>query len=178
MGSHRSGNRRATRSLVEDALHVPIGWMVTRCPIRVGHWLRSFVWKQGSQPYGSLSFILSRTQEAVTRIVLVGRKNGVEFRQIVKIANVPMPKGGLKSYALCPYCHKRCLRLYFTRLPLAACRQCSDLTYRSSRDSSPLGRLFNYFDRLDEELIEIKLRRAQEKHLERCRTYRQRQRAA
>lgn len=135
MGGSGSGNHRGARYTVESALYLPIGLMIRQCPIREGTWFRSVSWSRGDNESGSCCYILTRDHEKPVSIVVKCAKEGEPFEQSLKLAYHLMPKGGLKTYALCPYCGNRRLLLYFTSSKWLSCRLCANYTYDSSQSS-------------------------------------------
>lgn len=136
MGGYGSGYHRGSRYTVDAALHVPIGWLIRQCPIGEGTWWHSMSWTMGGNETGSISYIVTRDHEKPVSIVITCTKSGEPFRQELELCYQRMPKGGLKTYAICPNCRSKRLVLLFTRRARLCCRDCAGYTYQSCLDSN------------------------------------------
>lgn len=134
MGGYGSGWHRGSRRTVDSSLQVHIGWLVRQCPIREGKWRKSISWRLRGEEIGSMGYFLTRDGEKPTEILLSFSRDGESCQESLTLTYQRMPKGGIKTYAICPYCRTRRLTLFVTsRRSLACCRGCARLTYHSSQ---------------------------------------------
>lgn len=173
MGGYGSGNHRLARRTVEAALHIPIGWMIRQCPITVGFWRRSMSWTCRGESRGSTGFVVERDQEKPISVRIECTRDGMPFKQVFELTYLKMPNGGIKTYAVCPYCSSRCSTMYFSRLALVSCRQCANLTYESSQSSYwPSGQLGLLVALLHEEVRWERKEESRDKAKKRCSEWR------
>lgn len=148
MGGYGSGWHRGSRRTVDSSLGFDFGWMVRQCPITAGKWRKSIQWSYGGQVSGSCGITIERDDAKVVAIRISCTRDGEEFEQEFEISHLPMPRGGWKILAVCPYCHKRRSKLYFSRLSLVCCRGCAHLTYHSSQSRTRYSGFWHTFDSL------------------------------
>jgi hypothetical protein len=175
MGGYGSGNHRGSRYTVDAALHVPIGWMIRQCPIREGIWRHSMRWIMHGEETGSIGYTLTRDHEKPVSLVITCTRNKQHFKQELKLEHQRMPKGGVKTYAICPYCHRKRLVLLICSRYWFCCRTCADYTYQSCQDSKKFSGFFGELSRLLAE--ETRWDRQWEsirRNRERCREWRKR----
>lgn len=142
MGSYGSGYRRGSRYTVDGALGIPIGWIVRQSPIKEGCWRSSLFWKRSGETLGSFGYILTRDHEKPVGLKITCERDGKPFNEDLILSNVPMPKGGFKTYLVCPYCRSQRLSLYFSRYSSPCCRKCANYTYQSSQESTKHSGMF------------------------------------
>jgi hypothetical protein len=114
VGGYGSGGRNwgYGRPLVERATCVSIGALVR-------------AWRGAS-----------REARAARPSTLIGGRITIGAHT-VRMVPRPMRFGGVRWYALCPCCDRRCLFLYLrARTPAVACRRCAGLVHASTRDDA------------------------------------------
>jgi hypothetical protein len=175
MGGYGSGNHSGSRGTVERALHVPIGWMIRQVPLCEGTWTRSLQWTCLGQVTGSTGYKVTRDSEKPIGIKIICNRNEAPFSQDIDLCYQHMPRGGFKTFALCPYCRSKRLNLYFSRRELLCCRKCADLTFHSSQSSSkPSGDFGLLTTLLQMEKRDERAYESQENARNRCREWRRR----
>jgi hypothetical protein len=75
----------------------------------------------------------------ITRFYPVGDESSFRVRllngqQVIRLESSHTAFNGLRWWYVCPYCSRRCARLYWTRSAIA-CRQCLNLHYQSQSES-------------------------------------------
>ncbi len=176
MGGYGSGWQRGSRRTVDGSLQVHIGWLVRQCPIREGKWSKSLSWMFRGKEIGSIGYRLTRDTEKPTEILLSFARDGESCREPLNLTYQRMPKGGIKTYAICPYCQTRRLTLFISsRRSLACCRDCASLTYYSSQSRTRYSGDFAFFDALlREERRQERKWEAQERVNQKAREWRMR----
>lgn len=179
MGGYGSGYRRGARTTADSQLRLDIGWMIRQCPIREGSWDRSIAWLRRDEQIGSCHYYLDRDFEKPRSLRISCTANGNPFSQELDLVYLRMPKGGFKTYARCPYCYRRKLKLYFSGRGKVCCRECASFTYESSQESKKPSGFLKLFVRLLEE--ERRWERKETSHatrIIRCREWRKRKNPA
>lgn len=175
MGGYGSGNYRGSRYTVDSAFNVPIGWMIRQCPIREGTWRHTMSWRRNGEEIGSIGYILARDFEKPKHLIVTCSLNGQPFEQILELVHKRMPKGGLKTYVVCPYCRTNRLTLFFSSLSQLCCRNCANFTYESCQENRKHSGLLKYlYAELEEEARWDRKVQSIWRRRERCKEWRKR----
>lgn len=148
MGGYGSSrwNWHYKKHTVEESLRVNIKTIYPN--LRVGYtgWLW---WKVGERITGNISYQVEGSganPESIRLIYTVtdnqtGSKS--DYNYPVKLVTTPTPWGALRWWFTCPDCGRRCGCIY--KPPgghVFTCRQCANLTYRSSQESHQYDSMF------------------------------------
>lgn len=175
MGGYGSGWHRGSRYTADGGLGIHVGWIVRQYPITEGGWIGSFSWTRRGEVVGSCGYILRRDSVKPISLLVNCNWNGKPFKQELELSHVRMPKGGLKTYLICPYCRTRRMKLYFSRLPSLCCRKCANYTYESCQQSKKWSGIWQaWSDEIAEEVRWERKWDTRTRQRERCKEWRER----
>lgn len=175
MGGYGSGWRRGSRYTADAAFDISIGWILRKNRVAEGVWQGTLAWSRHGEELGCCGYVLRRDSVKPTFLKILCTKAGVPFEDEPELAHEPMPKGGFKTYLVCPYCRNRRMQLYFSQFPRLCCRNCANYTYQSCQESRKHSGVWReVLAALDEEASLLRNIEARARQRERCRTWRMR----
>lgn len=151
MGGFLSGNRygRSSKSTVEDSYTLDVALLLRDGRLRDGV-CGSMTWSDGMshQPLASVGYSVTVVDddELILRLKYrVGDREDIDLP--IRLQTTRPHFGGIRWWLTCPLmngerpCERRVAKLHL-RNRYFGCRQCLDLTYRSSQEAHQLERLF------------------------------------
>lgn len=142
-GSGRWGSYRK-RTTVEESLALTMKPFKEALPLGPGAagtvtWTR----KSDGTKTASIGYVLEPSGDGVA-LRFRYTADGILQDYPVQVASVPMPRGGLRWFFLCPECGKKASKLYKKpREARFSCRTCLGLTYESCQESHLFDGMFS-----------------------------------
>ena len=153
MGGYGSGPSSPRYRLVEQSNSLAIGSLATANLLRRGaRWKGGWQWQTGDpkRPITSIDLEVDLTDPAPEyRLLYTLTSSGEQVEQHAALMSTAPRYGGVRWWFACPYCRRRCGKLY---LPPGgsrrfACRRCHNLRYATQRED-PGERLYRRARRL------------------------------
>jgi hypothetical protein len=126
-------------------------------------------WRRNGEVWSSVGLRISFEGDQPTALTLQWTRKEAEFLQEILLDSTQrMPKGGFKTYAICPFCGARCLTIHLPpHCERFGCRACYGLTYESSNESKWSRAFLRGLNIQDADRIfscDLKGRRQRERH--------------
>ena len=175
MGSILSGRCRTRKITADTQFSIDIGMVIRQCPITEGQWLRRMHWSRFGEQIGSCGIRVKRDSVRPIEITILVARNGEPTNQQLQLVHQAMPKGGVKTFAVCPYCKEKKLKLYLCERERICCRACAGFTYMScQKGTKPLKSLEKYTGVSAEPNLTNHAEVIRHRNMARCKEYRRR----